>query len=123
MHAERVRRHGDPQVSNTGSGAANPRWRGDAVTYAGAHLRIRAVRGPASEHGCIDCGRPAAHWSYDRSDPHERAGPDGPYSTDSQHYQPRCVPCHKRFDLAARDQSEHPTTRGAPPGEEVDADG
>jgi hypothetical protein len=48
----------------------------------------------------IECGNEAEHWSYDHLDPNEQYGPDGAYTTDLTHYQPRCVSCHKTYDLA-----------------------
>jgi hypothetical protein len=47
----------------------------------------------------------ARHWSYNHDDPHELMGTSGystspiPYSLSTAHYSPRCVPCHKTFDL------------------------
>lgn len=76
-------------------------------TYEVAHERVRAAKGSASLYECVDCGNPALHWSYDRNDPNElfgglnRSANLMPYSTDPNHYVPRCVPCHKRFDLDA----------------------
>lgn len=71
--------------------------------YTAAHDRVRRDRGSASTHACIDCDQPAAHWSYMHDDPDERTqnvrGLELPYSLDPDHYAPRCVSCHKRFDL------------------------
>jgi hypothetical protein len=69
--------------------------------YNGVHVRLRADIGPAAAHQCVDCGTQAHHWSYDHQDPCERVrAEDGlPYSLDPSHYEPRCVPCHKAFDL------------------------
>lgn len=107
MHYQRWLRHGDPAVVAKGgaslSGATNPNWSGDDVTYYGAHLRIRATRGPASTHACKDCGGAAAHWSYNHQDPNERTDSKlGRYSGSPCFYEPRCVPCHSRFDREAR---------------------
>jgi len=72
--------------------------------YAAAHQRVRQDRGPVTRQPCIDCDAPAYHWSYDHADPMEllayglSANPVA-YSLDPDHYSPRCVPCHKRFDL------------------------
>ncbi|CCH77765.1 hypothetical protein BN12_2200006 [Nostocoides japonicum T1-X7] len=70
------------------------------IRYRSAHDRIRRIYGPARHRRCIDCGRPASHWSYDHRDPLELH--DGPrrYSLDPDHYQARCVPCHRLFDEA-----------------------
>ena len=74
--------------------------RRDDVGTRAAHDRVRTDRGPATDYACTDCGRPAAHWSYDHRDPDERTSPEGyPYSLNTEHYEPRCVPCHKHFDL------------------------
>lgn len=107
-HSTRVRRNGDPHAfthqrdRKLARGAANVHWTGDAVTYEGIHQRVRAAMGSATEHPCADCGRPAKHWSYDQKDPDERTGPLGAFSTQIRHYVPRCVPCHKRFDLSVK---------------------
>jgi hypothetical protein len=74
--------------------------RSDMVGNGRAHGRVRKDRGIPSSHQCIDCGKTAAHWSYDHADPDELTSEKGPYSLDVERYQPRCVPCHKRFDLA-----------------------
>lgn len=76
----------------------------DTAEYGAAHGRVRTRRGPASNHACADCGEPAQHWSYDHLDPNERISSRGEskgcaYSLVVDHYQPRCVPCHKRYDL------------------------
>ena len=107
-HYYRYRKWGDPYYAEEKPrvGAFNGWWRGDDCGYGGAHDRVtRAWGAPASEWPCADCGRPAAHWSYDHCDADEKSGTiDGftlPYSLKTDHYQPRCVPCHKAFDLAA----------------------
>lgn len=83
------------------SGANNPRWVGDAVGYAQAHRRVKALYGNAGRHPCVECAGPAAHWAYDHADPDERRDPDeGYYSLKIEHYRPMCVRCHKRFDMA-----------------------
>ena len=72
----------------------------DDITYSGAHERVRSLRGSASRHQCVDCGRKAGHWSYDHGDIQELYTAEGlPYSLHPAHYEARCVPCHKRFDL------------------------
>lgn len=103
LHAERVRKHGDPACvlsAPRNSGEQHPQWKGGSVLYSGMHMRIRKVRGAASTRECVDCGDTASHWSYDHRDPDERHSPEGAYSLDIEHYQPRCVPCHKTYDLA-----------------------
>jgi hypothetical protein len=75
----------------------------DVVGYTAVHDRLRTDRGPASTHTCTDCGAPADHWSYDHTDPDERQAENikghPAYSLDPERYAPRCVPCHKVFDL------------------------
>jgi hypothetical protein len=80
----------------------------DEAGYTAAHERCRSDRGPVQTHTCVDCGGPAQHWSYDHDDPDERlahglsANPVA-YSLNPEHYSPRCVSCHKRFDLGRLD--------------------
>lgn len=79
--------------------------RRDDITYCTAHDRVRADRGRVQDYACIGCGAPANHWSYDHADPDERlddtlsARPVA-YSVKPEHYDPRCVTCHRRFDVA-----------------------
>lgn len=84
------------------SGENNPRWLGDAASYENVHLRVKAARGRAADHSCVECSGPAAHWAYDHADPDERRDATGPYSLDVSRYQPMCVLCHKRMDMAYR---------------------
>ncbi len=44
-------------------GPRHPRWRGDAVGYRGAHLRVVRERGRADRYRCIECGQRATGWS------------------------------------------------------------
>lgn len=72
--------------------------------YGAAHDRVKRMHGSASEHPCTDCDGPAYHWSYDHLDHDERLyeyapGKHAAYSHNPAHYAPRCVPCHKRYDL------------------------
>lgn len=109
MHAVRVRRHGSPDVYIPYSerrwryGEDSSFWTGMDATYAGAHSRVRGHRGRAKDQLCADCGGPALHWSYDHQDPNELIDDRGiHYSADVAHYVPRCVPCHKKYDLGLR---------------------
>lgn len=100
-HFCRKKRNGDPLTLRGPSilwGEDNPTWRGNEIKHRAAHERVKARRGKASQYACVDCGVPARHWSYDHLDPNEIHS-DRPYSPDPAHYEPRCVPCHKRFDL------------------------
>lgn len=58
-----------------------------------------------------DCERPAKsrgwcnmHWSYnyEAAEVLVDARTGCPYSLDLDDYDPRCVPCHRRFDLGKR---------------------
>jgi hypothetical protein len=110
MHYKRYQRRGStdflPQAERAWpTGGEHPRWKGTEVSYSGAHMRLRDLRGPASEQPCANCGKQARHWAYDHADPDERQSPEGPYSTDPTHYLALCVPCHKKADLAYRDKA------------------
>lgn len=106
MHVARLDRYGSPFIVNAPqSGDANAQWRGDDLTYGGAHRRVYRARGRASEHECR-CGDPAAQWAYDHADPDEKRGPNAgnpdnvcAFSPNPSHYMPMCVPCHKLLDL------------------------
>lgn len=106
MHQTRIDRHGDPSTvvpysERQKKGDNAPAWAGDSVTYAGMHIRLRTLRGSASKRKCVDCGKSAAQWSYTlNAGERERTGPEGKYSVSVDDYEPRCVPCHKRYDLA-----------------------
>ena len=71
------------------------------VSYWSVHHRLGVERGPAAGHGCADCGRRAASWSYDGTDPQERASVQGyRYSLDLYRYRPLCQSCHRRATAA-----------------------
>ncbi|SHY11795.1 Uncharacterised protein [Mycobacteroides abscessus subsp. abscessus] len=98
MHYLRLKKRGD--VCWEPKGENNPIWVGAAAGSTTVHQRIRRARGSATNYRCIDCGETAAHWSYDHTDPDQKYCPDkGPYSLDIDRYHPRCVSCHKRFDM------------------------
>lgn len=102
-HMRRVAKGGHPDYVGPSIrfGENNHAWSGDTPSYNAAHLRVRQARGPARNHTCADCAGAARHWSYGHADPDELVTPEGlPYSADPSMYDPRCVPCHKRFDLA-----------------------
>ncbi|GAA1148512.1 hypothetical protein GCM10009651_36460 [Microbacterium natoriense] len=74
------------------------------IDYSAAHGRVHRAKGQAQRHRCVDCGDQAKHWSYDHSDPNEYVSRSPrtigiAFSLDANHYEPRCVPCHKTFDL------------------------
>lgn len=76
-------------------------WTGDSVTYFAMHRRLRSARGRASDYLCVDCGRRGQQWSYNRRAEVEKMSSLGPYSADLNDYDPRCISCHKKFDLRA----------------------
>lgn len=90
--------------SITACGDSAEHWRRDDIGYSMAHERVRSDRGRVQDHECVDCKRPAQHWSYNHDDPDElmaeglSAHPIA-YSPRPEHYSPRCIKCHKRFDL------------------------
>lgn len=95
MHYARNHRHGDPLT------LISPHR--EHVKYRAAHVRVAQEFGRAREHQCVDCGRPAHHWSYTHTDDDPLIdGPTGlPYSLDTVHYEPRCASCHARYDMAS----------------------
>lgn len=74
--------------------------------YEAAHDRIRKDRGSVRDHDCITCGKTAAQWAlnHERAKGHIRYSTEKkyaglPFSLDPTDYDPRCVRCHKRYDL------------------------
>jgi len=101
-HHGRFNRHGhfDALAGPGVTGERNHSWTGDDASYRAVHMRITNTQGPARLHQCVDCTSQAAHWSYDHGSGIEQQSEQGfAYSTDMSHYQPRCVSCHKAFDL------------------------
>lgn len=74
--------------------------------YEAAHDRVRQDLGSIRDHTCITCGKPAAQWAlnHERAKGHIRYSTEKkyvglPFSLDPTDYDPRCVRCHKRYDL------------------------
>lgn len=68
-------------------------------SYMTAHDRVRKVKGKASAQKCVDCGGPAAHWSYNHRDPQQIVTESGTaYSFNPDYYEARCVTDHRIFD-------------------------
>lgn len=88
------------------AGSLHPLWQGDEIEYTAAHYRVRAIKGRAHNHSCVDCGQPAGEWSYVGGCPRERIS-DGwntkgyRYSPDPERYVARCISCHRRHDFSA----------------------
>lgn len=80
------------------------RWpRMENVGYHAVHRRLIRDIAPAADLICADCGRPAEEWSYEGGCPDEQRQDVNrtigmAYCVHQHHYQPRCVPCHKRYD-------------------------
>ena len=105
-HLRRVKKTGSPFIIREGGRppvGQHPGW--DA-----AHVRVKKVRGKASSYKCVDCGGAAAEWSYDNLDAHELIDQKKniAYSLSVEHYEARCVPCHRKFDAAERAKKEGP---------------
>jgi hypothetical protein len=84
---------------------ADPRHRGQAVTYDGAHGRVKSLRGSASRYPCAACGGRAEQWAYWHADPDEQCMAHGrekgkPYRASPEQYLPLCRSDHARFDRA-----------------------
>lgn len=76
--------------------------RTSAPVYSTRHSRVLAARGRAVEQECVDCGGRAREWS-------QRHGTDG---TAPSHYDPRCNPCHQKYDGAGAKPGElHPNAK------------
>lgn len=102
-----LNRHGD---ANTCGHRPTHRRRDDAG-YSAAHDRVRRDIGPVHDYCCVNCGEPAKHWSYDHDDPDELleyglSANAVAYSLKPEHYSPRCVSCHKRYDLDRKHAAE-----------------
>lgn len=99
MHAERIRRHGDPHHCGKGG---RPRTTGP-TTYNSAHRNLFRLRGSARSQVCVDCGGPAREWSLIRGRGTHvgvNAGYPMTYSPDPMDYEPRCRSCHVAYDAA-----------------------
>lgn len=101
MHYNRWWRHGDPEIVLKKGPPKGTERRKEVLSYTGAHKRVQAFRGKATEYVCNHCGEPASHWSvqlervlvvYEDHEGH-------PYSVEPDDYDPLCVPCHKAYDL------------------------
>jgi hypothetical protein len=77
------------------------RWKGDEASYQNVHERLKAERGSASEYVCVECEKTAAHWALDHGRATDvQSSKRGQFSLNLYDYDPRCVSCHKRMDLA-----------------------
>lgn len=101
LHLARWQKNGDP--THAGPRTGRP-LNGEFPTYGAIHKRLARTRGSAHAHRCVDCDRPAQEWSYDGTDVHDLEalvrGATVRYSLELEHYDPRCVSCHRKHDLA-----------------------
>jgi hypothetical protein len=79
-------------------GPLHPRWKGEAVSYNGAHQRVHALRGHANH--CEHCG------ATDPAKQYEWASISKNY-TDPMDYVQLCKKCHAQFDKASFPQRTH----------------
>lgn len=68
------------------------------------HDSLRKERGPASNHLCVDCGKPAHEWSWDNGSLEDYGTKAFGESFDE--YSPRCRSCHRKKDAAGWSPSE-----------------
>lgn len=68
----------------------------DDPGYRTRHVRVHAARGKAAGHVCVDCSGPAQEWS-------QIAGTTGEAP---EHYEPRCVKCHRAYDVKSYPNGE-----------------
>lgn len=74
----------------------HPRWKGDSVSYTGAHFRVYRERGQPSE--CEKCG------TSDSSKRYEWANLTGNYA-DPQDYIRLCTKCHVIMDRGGKSKN------------------
>ncbi|MFF8430547.1 hypothetical protein ACF07Y_36490 [Streptomyces sp. NPDC016566] len=99
-HGQRVRVHGDPKADKPLRSHSSRNWKGDDVSYVGAHNRVTREYGKAAEWKCAcGCGRQTANWAYLGTDPAAKIDDTGClYSVTSEHYAPMAKSCHRKFD-------------------------
>lgn len=68
------------------------------------HDRLRAEKGRAADHSCVDCGKPAKEWSWDGGSG-ENFGSSA-VGDNFDEYSPRCQSCHRKLDAAGWTHSE-----------------
>lgn len=71
------------------------------TSYRSVHEKVAFQRGKASDQDCWVCGEPAQHWAFRYDSKSDLKDPEGrPYSSDVWDYDPLCIGCHRRRDLA-----------------------
>lgn len=87
-------RTGDKHPMFGRTGEKSHLWKEDDIKYGRKHKRIIEQKGKASDYKCVgdginSCNKQARHWS----------NVDHLYSLDPDNYQPRCVSCHRKYDI------------------------
>lgn len=72
----------------------------EPVSYKQTHIRLSRHLGKAANKLCVDCGEQAGHWSYDGNCPEEQVEDGLRWCRHDEHYKPRCVPDHSKYDSA-----------------------
>ena len=70
-------------------GSKNPCWKGELAGKVALHRWVIKRKGKAKMYKCIDCGKQAHDWS----------NKDHTYKRILNHYKPRCMSCHRLYDL------------------------
>jgi hypothetical protein len=99
-HGQRVRVHGDPRADKPLRAHSSRNWKGEDVSYIGAHNRVTREHGKATAWKCAcGCGRQAADWAYLGTDPASKVDETSRlYSVTPEHYVPLAKSCHRKFD-------------------------
>lgn len=103
-------------------------------TYSGAHQRVYAYRGRASQHVC-PCGMQAQEWSYRGGSSYQMSGPrrkrydsgkwetvTSTWSTNVTDYDPLCRECHEIRDSKGFFELSTNTPAAAPQNPSLIAD-
>lgn len=88
-HANRVIRPVDPTANN---------YKGDSISYEGAHYRVVGARGRARIYLCTECQQPAKDWALKHDADKVTDNKGRMYSLDVMDYQPMCGDCHSAYD-------------------------
>lgn len=83
------------------------------TSYREAHHRIARRQGKARDQRCVGCAGQAVHWSYNGGSEQEQTELDKNgnalrYSGNPDDYSPRCVTCHKFYDMRLAVLNERP---------------
>lgn len=79
--------------------------RKEVVNYFQQHRRLTYIKGKASDLPCVGCGSTGRNeWSMHHEAPEQlvaevRPGRFVKYTLDPDDYSPRCIPCHRAYDL------------------------